>query len=128
MERKNAMTDTFEKVSLYGKDVLFTDLRIDRKTVPDGIFQYEVRHADDDWGDPVQLAQGILVNHFGTILSREPIALDKDGYRRIAERDFSYKDSGSLTLADFMAEQPEQTHEQTRKPPTAQKKRQEPER
>lgn len=102
MARRNAMEETYEEVELFGKTVLFTPIRLARNTVPEGLHLYEIRHADENGGDPVQLGQGILVNHFGTILSREPIELGEDGFRDIGQEDFSYKDSGTINLKDFL--------------------------
>lgn len=74
--RFNAMEEIWEKVEVLGKEGLFTELRIDRSTVPEGWFMYEVRHDDNSWGDPVQIALGVLVNHFGTLLMKEELRLE----------------------------------------------------
>ena len=58
MARYNAMEETFTEVRVLGKPALFHDLRIDRSTVPKGLYLYEVRHDDEGWGDPVQIAKG----------------------------------------------------------------------
>lgn len=73
--RYNANEVQWETVAVLGKIMLFSDCRVDRKTVPDGMYMYEVRHADDDWGDPCEIAEGVLVNFFGTLLSREKLPL-----------------------------------------------------
>lgn len=75
MARFNAKEITWEKVKVLDKEGLFTELRVDRSTVPEGWYMYEVRHDDNSWGDPVEIAKGILVNHFGTLLVKEPIEL-----------------------------------------------------
>ena len=80
MARYNAMEETFTEVRVLEKPALFHDLRIDRSTVPKGLYLYEVRHDDEGWGDPVQIAKGIMVNHFGSIITREPIRLPPHGY------------------------------------------------
>ena len=72
MARYNAMEETFTEVRVLGKPALFHDLRIDRSTVPKGLYLYEVRHDDEGWGDPVQIAKGIMVNHFGSIIPTCP--------------------------------------------------------
>ena len=80
MTRYHAMNETYTEIEVLGKPALFHDMRIDRSTVPKGLFLYEVRHDDDGLGDPVQIAKGILVNHYGSILTREPLKLPSDGY------------------------------------------------
>ena len=85
MARYHAMEETYSEIRVLGKPALFHDLRIDRSTVPRGLYLYEVRSDDDGRGDPVQIAKGIMVNHWGTILTREPIKLPADGYLDIMQ-------------------------------------------
>ena len=83
--------ENFTEVRVLGKPALFHDLRIDRSTVPKGLYLYEVRHDDEGVGDPVQIAKGIMVNHFGSIITRESIRLPPDGYLDIdPEKDWDF--------------------------------------
>lgn len=77
MFRKNAMDEVYEEVTVFGKPMLFACLRIDRDTVPKGMYMYEVRHDDDQQGDPVQMANWIMVNHWGTLISISPLSWKK---------------------------------------------------
>ena len=70
------MTEKFEDVTVLGHPMLFTCLRVDRDTVPQGMYMYEVRHDDDQQGEPVQIANWIMVNHWGTLISDRPIRLE----------------------------------------------------
>lgn len=88
--RKNANEIIYDEVSIFGTPALFTDWRVDRASVPDGLTLYEVRHADEDWGDPCQIAHGILVNFYGTILTAEPLKLPDDGYLDFESEDWAY--------------------------------------
>lgn len=106
MSREDAMTAAFEEVSVFQKPALFTPLRIDRGTVPEGLYLYELRHADEDWGDPCQLARGILVNHYGTVLTREPIQLPISGSLELNPGDFGFSDGGCRTVAEFQEKYP----------------------
>lgn len=54
--RYDAMTEDFEEITVFNKPALFTNIRIDKATVPKGLYMYEVRH-NDDWSDPVQNRQ-----------------------------------------------------------------------
>ena len=67
--RKPASTLSYDTVTIFGKPALFSDYRIDRSTIPPELHMYELRHEDDDWSTPCQIARGIFVNFFGTILS-----------------------------------------------------------
>lgn len=106
MARFDARKENFEEIVVLGKPALFTDIRLDRATVPKGMYLYEVR-ADDVNFDPVQIARNIMVNHYGSILTREPIKLPADGYLDIdAEKDFSYEDGKHMGIKAFMEKYP----------------------
>lgn len=47
----------------------FIDLRISTETLPAGKQWYQVRHCDDDWGEPASLKRGcVTVNFYGTVI------------------------------------------------------------
>ncbi len=58
----------YEQVTVLEKEAIFTDLRVLRDSVPKGFSCYEVRHDDESLGNPVEIARGILVNFYGTLL------------------------------------------------------------
>lgn len=104
MARYNAMEEHFKEVMVLGKPALFHDMRIDRDSVPKGLYLYEVRHDDESLGDPVQIAKGIMANHYGSIITHEPIKLPQDGYLDIdPEKDWRYAGGGCRTVEEFMA-------------------------
>ena len=107
MSAINAQDESFEVIEVLGQSALFTSLRIKRATVPQGLFQYEVRHDDDGRGDPVEIAKGIMVNHWGTILTRKPLELPENGYLSIdPEKDWSYGGNGEqMTAEEFLTGQ-----------------------
>lgn len=45
--RYHAGESRYEKVNIAGTEAFFTDDRIQRDSVPEGLYQYEVRHDDD---------------------------------------------------------------------------------
>jgi hypothetical protein len=106
MERYNALTEDFEEVTILDKPALFTPLRIDRSTVPHGYYLYEVRHDDDCSGDAVQIARNIYVNHWGSLITRDEIALP-DGFLDIEPEDLNYGTGDCRSMRDFMAKYPQ---------------------
>ncbi len=103
MVRLNATKETFDLIEIAGYTVLFSDLRIDRETVPEGVYAYDVRHCDEGWGEAAEIKEFVLVNHMGTILSDKPIDLGEDGYS-ILEKDFEYLDE-RMTLSEYKKSQ-----------------------
>ena len=101
--RKNANEIIYDEITLLGIPALFTDWRVDRMTVPPNMFLYEVRHADEDWGDPCQLARGILVNFYGSILTAEPMKLSERGYLEFNSKDWIYMEGDTrATMEEFL--------------------------
>lgn len=94
---KNANEMIYEEISVFGVPALFTDWRIDRASVPIGMKMYEVRHADNDWGSPCQLARGILVNFYGTLLTTETIEIPESGYLDFESEDWIYQGADICT-------------------------------
>lgn len=39
----NAMAEEFEHIEIFGKPVLFTNARVDKATVPEGWYKYDIR-------------------------------------------------------------------------------------
>lgn len=106
MARYDTRAETYQEIRVLGKPALFHDMRLDRGTIPKGLYLYEVWH-DEGWGNPVQIARGILVNHFGSILTREPIRLPADGYLDIdPEMDWEYDGGDCRTLQEFIKKYP----------------------
>lgn len=57
----------------------FIDLRITVGTLPPNKEWYQIRHADDDGGEPASLKRGcVVVNFFGTFIC-DPIESLTDG-------------------------------------------------
>lgn len=113
----DAMKETYEEVTVFGKPMLFTCGRIDRNTVPKGMYAYDVRHDDEGMGDPCEIAPHILVNHWGTLISNEPIRLQPGAYTgkpcRVVdpETDWNYE-GAPCTLKEYMEQHPPQKGKQ----------------
>lgn len=97
----NANTEGFEVVEFLGKRALFTSMRIDRETVPDGAYCYDVRHADEDGMVAAEIKPYVMVNHMGSILMAEPLKMVDSGCL-ILDDDINFVE-GHFTLAEFMA-------------------------
>ena len=64
-------------VDVQGKPYLFTNLRVIRESIPEGLYAYDVR--DDCDGIFWQIQPRVLVNHWGTIIGCQPVDLDDTG-------------------------------------------------
>lgn len=120
--RVNAMTEQFEDVTVLGHPMIFTCLRVDRDTVPEGLYMYEVRHDDDQQGDPVQIGNWIMVNHWGTVISNKPIRLELSPNRNNAYRDIDPKEDWNYegtvtTVKEYMEKHPPVLHKEKEQEP-----------
>jgi len=98
------MTETFDEVILFdNKPALFTNARIDRNTVPHGYYAYDLRHGDR--GNAVEIARFVGANHFGTVITRDPIKVPSDG-QRMKSRDLNFAGGDSRDMKSFMEKYP----------------------
>lgn len=78
--------EEMEIISWRGKEYEFSDMRIDRDTIPNGKYLYEIADGDSD-GEPARIRPSILVNFFGTLISDEPLDFGDDDVIWITEED-----------------------------------------
>lgn len=98
----NANEETFELVEIDGKEVLFTNGRLDRTTVPEGLFCYDIRESEGFSGEPVTLEPYVTVNHWGTVLSKDEFTLNDEGFYPIDN--FNYMGE-TLSIKEYMEHQ-----------------------
>lgn len=82
--------EKMQEVEVRGIRCEFNDMRIDRNTVPEGKFQYEVAGDDDSGGDPARIQKGVMVNFYGTLISDEELPLGEQGILWVEDGDFRY--------------------------------------
>ena len=81
----DARNEIFEHIGLFDSPAMFTNARVDRSTVPDGLFCYDVRGSDDDPGALCVMENHVMVNHAGTVIGVVDYQLEKGGYKVIGE-------------------------------------------
>lgn len=64
--------DEFELVEFEDKQILFSNERLTRKDIPQGLFCYDVRQSDDQ-SEFCSIERYVKVNHGGTIVTKEPL-------------------------------------------------------
>ena len=93
----------YEQITICGYEALFTNERISRDTVPVGWYLYEVRHDDECQGIPCEIARGILVNFWGSLLMRDKLSeIEKEGYLYISEEDWIDDSAGYYLLSEYL--------------------------
>ena len=67
--------EEFQHIELFDKFALFTNGRIARDTVPKGWYCYDIRGSDDDPGELCYMEENVVVNHAGSVLMPEKLAM-----------------------------------------------------
>lgn len=86
----DAREEFYELGELDGKTIAFTNMRLDRETIPEGVYCYDVRDSDLSDGSFAQLKKFVCVNHWGTVLCGTPFELDETGGYYPEADDMSY--------------------------------------
>lgn len=89
MEAVDVKKEMLEEVELLGRTGYFTELRVDKETVPEGMHCYELRHGDDD-GFPASVEESVRVNYFGAVLFTEALELGEEKALQIGYEDFAF--------------------------------------
>jgi hypothetical protein len=97
----DATKERFESVEILGIPGLFTTSRVNRNTVPKGMYAYDLQTSEDDWSQPCMVGRHIMVEHMGTVLTASPIALSSGGYCDLHPGDFATGKAGYLTVSEF---------------------------
>ena len=71
----NARTEKFQHIEVFDKPALFTNGRIACDTVPKGWYCYDIRGSDDDPGELCYMEENVVVNHAGSVLMPEKLAM-----------------------------------------------------
>ena len=101
MKLMDARKETFDHIELFNAPAMFTNLRIDRSTVPEGLFCYDVRGTGDDPGALYAIEPFVFVNHSGTIIGVEDYMLERGQAKYIATHINFLGDE--ITLDEFCA-------------------------
>ena len=106
---RDATKEHFVNVKVFGRNMIFNDMRLDPDTIPSDLYVYEVRD-DDCNGKPCEVCKYVMVNFLGTLISKEPISTPKWirylNYYDWDPEDWEWGDwYTSVTLADYIAEE-----------------------
>lgn len=100
----NAMKIEYESFYIFEHDALYTDKRIDKGTIPKGIYAYELR--EDDNGDPRALEKHVGKRFGGTVILNKSIYLGRNGCKEIQSDDYGFDEEKRCSLGDFMKTHP----------------------
>jgi hypothetical protein len=93
------LDDSFDLIEVCGQKALFTNERIHASELPEGVYKYDLRD-----GIPIfaSIEKHVRVDHAGTVLTREPIDLGKDGCIEFDEETSPNFLGDEMTLRDYL--------------------------
>ena len=105
-----ANDEQYQEIELFDKPGLFSNGRIVRDNLPEGVYCYDLRGSDYDPGEPVCVEERVVVNHAGSVLLTEPLELAEDGRLMLTEEEGLNFVGGFSTLTQFLQEQRKDRH------------------
>ena len=105
-----ANDEQYQEIELFDKPGLFSNGRIVRDNLPEGVYCYDLRGSDYDPGEPVCVEEQVVVNHAGSVLLTDPLELAEDGRLMLTEEEGLNFVGGFSTLTQFLQEQRKDRH------------------
>lgn len=105
-----ANDEQYQEIELFDKPGLFSNGRIVRDNLPEGVYCYDLRGSDYDPGEPVCVEERVVVNHAGSVLLTDPLELAENGRLTLTEEEGLNFVGGFSTLAQFLQEQKKDRH------------------
>ena len=96
--------EKYQLIELFEEPALYSNGRIDREKLPEGLYAYDLRGSDDDPGLPVTIQEHVVVNHAATVITATPIDLTDAGYLPLGEDGLNFL-GGEQTVKGFLHEQ-----------------------
>ncbi|EHO30887.1 hypothetical protein HMPREF0981_01000 [Erysipelotrichaceae bacterium 6_1_45] len=105
-----ANDEQYQEIELFDKPGLFSNGRIARDNLPEGVYCYDLRGSDYDPGEPVCVEEQVVVNHAGSVLLTEPLELTENGRLMLTEEKGLNFTGGFSTLTQFLQKQRKDRH------------------
>ena len=97
--------EQYQEVGLFEKPALFSNGRISRDDLPEGVYCYDLRGSDDDPGSPICVEERVVVNHAGSVILTAPLEFPEEGRLYFTDETGLNFNGGMLTLSQFLQEQ-----------------------
>ena len=100
---ENIYKERFETAEFRGNPALFTNSRIDRNSVPEDVYAYDIREGDD--GGFATIEPCVKVNFAGTLILTQPLIFDSDNDKYVNIGDDFVLTGENQSFEEFAAEQ-----------------------
>ena len=100
-----------ELVEILGRAALFTSARLLQKELPEGLYKYDLREGVDT--PYASIEPSVAVDHTGTVITKEPIFFDDEGYIELDEDDAPCFTGEEMSIEEFLNSSFDEAHENT---------------
>lgn len=101
--RHLANEEIYEKVEVLHYEMLFTPSRIERSSLPDNVYLYEIQYDDDNIGKPEIITEHVKCNFLGSLLSKVRLEMQDDDYILITENsNWTYSGNIGINLDEWI--------------------------
>ena len=81
-------TSDYQLMEVLGVEGVFTNLRIDKESLPEGFYKYALRSGEEEF--VCQICNEVIVNHAGDFITKMPIDLGPEGYKLLSGDDWGF--------------------------------------
>jgi len=92
--------EVMEGIEVFGHEGVFTNGRVNKKDLPEGLFAYDLRGSDDDPGQFVTIEPFVMVNHAGAVVLSEKLDFGEKDRLELGE-DWTFSGEAGMTLESF---------------------------
>ena len=105
-KQENIRDEKMQAVEFMDRKALFSDTRLKKGEVSEGLYRYELRDRGD--GEFCTVEKEVVVNHAGTLLMKEPLDLGENGYIELDNETGLNFLGYDQTMQEFMTEEKQQ--------------------
>ncbi len=92
--------EVMDGIEVFGHDGIFTNGRVNKKDLPEGLFAYDLRGSDDDPGQFATIEPYVLVNHAGAVVLSAKLDFGEKDRLELGE-DWTFSGDAGMTLESF---------------------------
>ncbi len=83
-------TSDYQYIEVLGTEGVFSNLRIDRESLPEGFHKYSFREGEEEL--IAEIATQVVVNHAGDFITKQPLDLGSENSRILSPDDWGFTD------------------------------------
>jgi hypothetical protein len=88
------------EANIFDAKGVFTKQRIDRSTMPSGLFAYDIQYSSDEM-KPEKVWPSVIGRRFGTVITKKALPIGEKGYTALRDKDFTLNPEKSLAFREF---------------------------